>query len=313
MNQSEYSGTMLTRVLREHFPHQTEDLYLMLCGIEQCTPDKEINDRPRDGYHLHVIMSGEGVLEVNGTRNALQAGQLFLIKPGERICYYPVKANPWAYCWMTFDGTNAAEYMREAGFEKGVYHLDAHVDIANFYSLCERTLGASQLSCAAALRRLGLLMEFVGMAIESTDRGRKQDLRREHKALNRKKDYIRYGAEYMLNNDASINIGDVSKYLGIDRSYFSALFKEGMGIAPNEFLLQVRMRNCGYLLQNLDMSIQEVAHYVGYEDSLTFSKAFRRFFGVSPKYYREMPADQRPDLEAIIAARGQKPARDGAD
>lgn len=310
MNHSEYSETVFYRIFREHFPRQTENLYLTICGIEQCTPDKEINDRLRDGYHLHIVMSGEGVLEADGRRAILQAGQMFLVKPGERISYRPVVTNPWAYCWMAFDGERAGEYMLKAGFDKGVYHLDAHVDTSLFYNLCEKVLSASQQDYSAALKRLGLLMEFIALAIESNERGHTHNVRREHKALYKKKDYIRYGAEYMLNYYASINVGDVSKYLGIDRSYFSAIFKESMGIAPNEYLLQVRMRNCGYLLQNMDMSIQEVARYVGYEDSLTFSKAFRRFYGVSPKYYREMPADQRPDLEAIIAARRHNTTRE---
>ena len=57
------------------------------------------------------------------------------------------------------------------------------------------------------------------------------------------------------------------------------------------------------MLLNQAMPIQDIARYVGYEDSLTFSKAFKRFFGVSPKYYRNMPSEDRPEMDAIIAAR----------
>jgi AraC-like DNA-binding protein len=49
------------------------------------------------------------------------------------------------------------------------------------------------------------------------------------------------------------------------------------------------------------MDIQNIANYVGYSDSLTFSQAFKRFFGVSPKFYREMPAQERPIFDTIIA------------
>ena len=141
----------------------------------------------------------------------VEVGTVIVVKPGERISYRPVVGNPWAYCWMAFDGERADEYMREAGFEKGVYHLDAHVDISGFYNLCERVLSASSQDYSAALKRLGLLMEFIALAIESNERGRTHNVRREHKALYKKKDYIRYGAEYMLNYYASINVGDVSK------------------------------------------------------------------------------------------------------
>lgn len=310
MNQNNYSETMLYRCLNDRFPHHTEEIYLTMCGIEQCASDKKNQSRIRDDYHLHVVMSGEGVLESGRNSIGLRAGQMFLLKPGEFINYWPSARDPWAYCWMSFNGTRAGEYMLSAGFEKGVYCLDAHVDINEFYKLCDRAVSTPQLSYAASLRRLGLLMEFIGLAIESADRGRKHSARREHKALYKKADYVRYAVEYIQNNYSGINIGDVSRYLGIDRSYFSSIFRESQGISPSEYLLRVRMRHSGYLLQNTDLSIQDVARNVGYEDSLTFSKAFRRFFGVSPKYYRELPADQRPELEAVIAARQEKAAQE---
>ncbi len=303
MSHNAYSETILFRCMNERFPHQTDDIYLTMCGIEQCAPDKEIMSRIRDDYHLHVIMSGEGVLDTGTSKKTLRAGQMFLLKPGEKVAYWPVKENPWAYCWMSFNGVRAGEYMREAGFDSGTYSLDSHVDFSDFYRLCDRAVSSPQFNYAGALRRLGLLLEFIGLSIESAELGRKHSAQREHKALSKKSDYVRYAVEFIHNNYSTINIRDVARYLGIDRSYFSSIFRESLGISPLEFLFQVRMRQSAYLLQNLEISIQDVAHYVGYEDSLTFSKAFRRFYGVSPRYYREMPADQRPDMEKIIASR----------
>ena len=310
MSQNTYSETVLFRCMNENFPHQTDDIYLTMCGIEQCAPDKEIMSRARDDYHLHVIMSGEGVLDTGKSRKTLRAGQMFLLKPGEKVAYWPVKENPWAYCWMSFNGTRAGNYMREAGFGSEIYSLDAHVDYSEFYRVCDKVVSTPQFNYAGALRRLGLLLEFIGLCIESAELGRKHSTRREHKALTKKSDYVRYAVEFMQNNYSTINIRDVARYLGIDRSYFSSVFRESLGVSPNEFLFQVRMRQSVYLLQNLEISIQDIAHYVGYDDSLTFSKAFRRFFGVSPKYYRDMPADQRPDLEKIIASRRERSTRE---
>jgi AraC-like DNA-binding protein len=57
------------------------------------------------------------------------------------------------------------------------------------------------------------------------------------------------------------------------------------------------------MLVNLTIDIQNIANFVGYSDSLTFSKAFKRFFGMSPKFYREMPADERPIFDRILETR----------
>ena len=40
-------------------------------------------------------------------------------------------------------------------------------------------------------------------------------------------------------------------------------------------------------LLNSNYAIQQIANITGYTDAFTFSKAFKRYTGLSPKYYRE--------------------------
>lgn len=290
------------RCLNERWPHQSAALYLLMCGIEQCAPDKGREGRLREGYHLHVILSGEGVVETPAAAKRLGPGQMFLIRPGEHIAYWPIVDNPWSYCWISFNGDRAAAYMREAGFgEDGCIREDP-VETAQFYVLCDRILNAPLLDDASGLKRLGLLMEFIGLSIE-TFRQAGWHARCDRQPMYHKGDYARLAVEYIHTNYANTTVADVAKYLGIDRSYFSSIFKQEKGVSPNEFLLRTRMSESSQMLQSLSLSIQDIARYVGYEDSLTFSKAFKRFFGVSPKYYREMPADERPGWDDAVSER----------
>ena len=116
MSPRNYSETSAYRVLVEHSPRHSDELYMTMCGIEQCRADKEWESRVRDGFHLHAILSGCGRLETAKGSASLREGQLFLIKPGEKITYYPDPQNPWAYCWMSFGGARAGALMWEAGF-----------------------------------------------------------------------------------------------------------------------------------------------------------------------------------------------------
>ena len=301
MKASNYSETSRYRCLNEHYPRQSEELYLLMCGIERCAPDKEIWDRDRDGYHLHIIISGSGIVRVDGKTKTLKSSQMFLLKPGQRTAYSPVPEDPWTYCWIAFDGLLGERLARAAGFGPGVFWRDSLVDSMRFYRVCDQVLNTPQLSAYAAIKRLGLMLEYIGLAAESF--AMQHNDHSDHKPLYHREDYIRHALEYIQNNYSSITVSDVSDYLGIDRSYFAAIFKQGMGISPSEYLLQMRMRQSSHMLLNQAMAIQDIAHYVGYEDSLTFSKAFKRFFGVSPRYYRETPAEDRPKWEAVVAAR----------
>ena len=125
--------------------------------------------------------------------------------------------------------------------------------------------------------------------------------------------FVRRSLQSSLNRSAprdSISVSDISKHLGIDRSYFSTVFRQSQGMPPAEYLLQLRMRKSGHMLEMLTMSIQEIAGLVGYEDALTFSKAFKRFYGVSPMRYREMTPDERERLRPNIEKRGVGPRRE---
>lgn len=58
------------------------------------------------------------------------------------------------------------------------------------------------------------------------------------------------------------------------------------GMSYSGLLQQVRYETAAKFLRESDVTILEVALQVGYEDPSHFSRAFRRFAGVSPKQYR---------------------------
>ena len=52
-----------------------------------------------------------------------------------------------------------------------------------------------------------------------------------------------------------------------------------------DYLVKTRIDESKFLLANSSLKIKEVANEVGYEDSLYFSKVFKKITGVSPKEY----------------------------
>lgn len=293
MNKGLYLETQKYRCLMEHFYHQDDSFYLIMCGIEHCTTDKSYGPARRSGYHLHVVLSGEGYFESRGERTEVHAGQLFLEKPGEVTYYYPNKDNPWTYCWMTFDGCRACSYMEEAGFVDGINIRNSYVDINEFFNLTNQLLSKPDLTLSQAMQRLGLLHEYVGMAIESNLlSGNSQRI-----TICSPDSYVDYALDYIHNNYSSIRVTDVSNYVGINRSYFSHLFKQRTGISPRDYLYRVRLRKSAQLLLSTQLPIQSVAEIVGYDNPLTFSKAFKNAYGVSPKYYRTQPEKERVVLD----------------
>ncbi|MGC7102622.1 AraC family transcriptional regulator [Amycolatopsis lurida] len=73
----------------------------------------------------------------------------------------------------------------------------------------------------------------------------------------------------------------------MSRSAFAASFKNQVGTAPLEYLIEWRMSLARDALRRGTRSISELAFATGYRSESAFSTAFRRVVGSSPKQFRD--------------------------
>ena len=59
-------------------------------------------------------------------------------------------------------------------------------------------------------------------------------------------------------------------------------------MTPIDYVVKKRMDEAKALLENSEMKIKDIANGVGYEDSLYFSKVFKKVTGTSPKEYARL-------------------------
>ncbi|HHX12939.1 MAG TPA: helix-turn-helix transcriptional regulator, partial [Clostridiales bacterium] len=88
------------------------------------------------------------------------------------------------------------------------------------------------------------------------------------------------------NYKENITLNDLAEHVELNPSYFSNLFKTEVGINFSDYLLEVRMQVARKLLKDPTKRIYEVGNLVGYEDAVSFGRAFKKKVGMSPKTYR---------------------------
>ena len=81
-------------------------------------------------------------------------------------------------------------------------------------------------------------------------------------------------------------LNDIAEYVELNASYFSNLFKTETGINFSEYLLNVRMDKAKELLRDPKIKVYEIGNLVGYDDAVSFGRAFKKKWGISPKEYR---------------------------
>ena len=86
--------------------------------------------------------------------------------------------------------------------------------------------------------------------------------------------------------ELNLGIGELADLSSLSPFYFSRLFKESTGFTPYQYISRQRMERAKQLLQNTDTAIAETALRCGFSSQSSFSTAFRKAFGITPKAYR---------------------------
>ena len=101
------------------------------------------------------------------------------------------------------------------------------------------------------------------------------------------KTYLK-SAEYIhkhYNEDISIEfLAEMEKF---SYSHYHDIFKQTMGMSPQEYIIAQRMNTACYYLMESTYSVGEIAELIGYEDQCYFSRIFKKKMGITPQQYRK--------------------------
>lgn len=96
-------------------------------------------------------------------------------------------------------------------------------------------------------------------------------------------------AEYLQNNfKENISLSTLAHTFGLTSNYCGRLFKKTFGIAFNEYLNTVRLKNACKLLISSDLTIEQIADDSGFHSLEYFYSVFKKFYGVTPAKYRSL-------------------------
>ncbi|MNI71979.1 HTH-type transcriptional activator Btr [compost metagenome] len=89
-------------------------------------------------------------------------------------------------------------------------------------------------------------------------------------------------------DNPDLSLKHLSDRFQISGKYASHLFKEEFNMKFVDFLTQLRMQRAEYLLATTSDNLQDIAQKLGYANSITFGRVFKRIVGVTPGDYRKL-------------------------
>jgi len=84
-----------------------------------------------------------------------------------------------------------------------------------------------------------------------------------------------------------ISIDDAASHIGLSTRQFIRRFKNKTKENPLTYLQQIRIEAAKYDLETTTDNIDEITYRIGYEDSSTFRRLFKKYTSLSPRAYRD--------------------------
>lgn len=88
-------------------------------------------------------------------------------------------------------------------------------------------------------------------------------------------------------DNGELVVEDLVTELAVSRSVFFKKLKALTGLAPIEFIKEMRVKRAAELIETGEYSISQVSYMVGINDPRYFSKCFKQKYGMTPTEYKE--------------------------
>lgn len=238
-------------------------------------------ERPngRGDYQLLYIASGCGHFFFDGVERIIPKGNMVLFRPGETQMYYLYSADKPETYWVHFTGS-------DVGLLLNYYQIPRNENAfftgtsPDYQWLFRQMIQELQLQRANYDDLLNMNLRHIFLIInrylqEGNDVG--TDML----------DEIERATHFFNEHyNQQIVIEDYAKDRGMTANWFIQSFRKITKFTPMQYILSLRMTNAMNLIDTTNYNMAQIASAVGYENSMYFSRVFKKHTGMTPTEYK---------------------------
>ena len=250
-------------------------LRLELAGISYCDGSYRISRRNTPTCVLEYVVSGRGVVEIDGEITRPETGDLYLIPSYTENHYHSDATNPWIKYWFNVSGpmadalfdlyrlrrrTLVHHFRRPELFREGLRELYRHPNEAHL-RIMPRLL--MEITATAA-----------GQLAEQTPSGHTPAGLIMRKLL-----------EKHLHSPAP-SAAELGRAIRRSPTQAIRIFRKEFGSTPRQYLLNRKMEVAMQLLRHSSHGLKEIADILGFAGEYHFAALFKRKKGIPPGRFR---------------------------
>lgn len=93
--------------------------------------------------------------------------------------------------------------------------------------------------------------------------------------------------KYVSDQLRTVTLDEAAIAVNLSNGYLSRLFKEKTGRTFTEYVTDMKMERAAILLRDSSYKTYEVADMIGYDNPKNFTRAFKQYYQVTPREFRE--------------------------
>ena len=257
-------------------PNARPTPHMLLDTIWKVEADESYHARYSINHPNNTIaiktVGGIGLVEVNGTVHRLTKGSLLIFRYAD-MSYYKPERDEWDFYWFEFEGGSQVLPMGV------IVDCELEEDDIPTMELCFSTLSFPAEAAYISAVFSAMLMRWL--------RGYKTD-------TSVGDSIISASVNYIINNIGKpLSISALAAEYHVGERTYRELFKQHMGLSPQEYITGLRMRNAEELLLTTSLTIKEIAISLGFTNQYYFANFFKKRNGSYPSTFRKMAKTSR--------------------
>lgn len=233
----------------------------------------------RGDYQLLYFASGKGYFNFDGQERVITKGNMILFRPGVSQMYNIYAEDKPETYWVHFTGSDVdllLDYYQMPKNES-VFFTGTSPD---YQWLFRQMIQELQLQRVNYEDLLNMNLRHIFLIInrylqEGNDIGT-ETLDEVERATHFFREH--YNEQIIIENYARDH--------GMTANWFTQSFKKVTKFTPMQYIVHLRMTNAMNMIDSTDCNITQVANAVGYDNSMYFSKVFKKYTGMTPTEYK---------------------------
>ena len=281
----------IKKFVLSYYSNATEDFHIK----EITKPQEALSLHNHEYYQIYYLKSGRLIHHLESGSAELKAGDVFILPPNlphyiepasKDLCFYSISFMPRYIDESIKSNKFAADFIHcitdlsNEGIEPSLTLRSEDIALADILVLKIMQEFSEDMTGKDALIKssLSLLLSIFARAY--------LDEQFENIRFDSEKEAILHCLGYIKNHlSEQMTLRDMAKRTAMSKSSFCESFRKITGETFNNYLNRERVERAAVLIKSGKLVFQ-VASELGYRDSSTFYRNFKKRFGVSPSEYK---------------------------